>query len=72
MLTDSLLVWAFVLRVIGLALPASEHDKQEDYKLHSFQILSCVAPLIWMSECFVFFILFGFCGVWVFGGREGC
>lgn len=49
-LTDSLLVWAFVLRVIGLAQPAWNHDKQEAYKLHSFQVLSCVAPLIWMSE----------------------
>lgn len=48
-LTDSLLVWAFVLRVIGLAQPAWNHDKQEAYKLHSFQVLSCVAPLIWMK-----------------------
>lgn len=48
LVTDGLLTWAFVLRVIGLA--QKNPKLQEMYKLNSFQVLSCVAPLIWMSE----------------------
>ncbi|KAF8311893.1 calcium activated cation channel [Clavulina sp. PMI_390] len=47
LLTDGLLTWAFTLRLIGLL----QHDEhmQKMYKLHSFQILSTVSPLIWMK-----------------------
>ncbi|KAF8339013.1 uncharacterized protein EI90DRAFT_3144233 [Cantharellus anzutake] len=47
LLTDALLVAAFSLRVAGLA--NSNSDQQASHKLKSFQILACVAPLIWMK-----------------------
>jgi|SRR6267154_4716111 len=42
--TDVLLLTAFILRVSGLAL----HEENRDpLLLHSFQVLSFVSPLIW-------------------------
>lgn len=45
LITDGLLVSAFVLRVTGLSV--NNLDRSADLKLRSFQILSCVAPFIW-------------------------
>ncbi|KAG9037681.1 hypothetical protein FRB95_004527 [Tulasnella sp. JGI-2019a] len=45
--TDTLLITAFSFRIVGISLP--NLDEAAQYKLKSFQILSCVAPLIWMK-----------------------
>ncbi|PPQ64620.1 hypothetical protein CVT24_008357 [Panaeolus cyanescens] len=45
-LEDTLLLTAFSLRIMGLSSPP---DKEAAYRLHSFQILSFVAPFIWNS-----------------------
>ncbi|KZS98082.1 hypothetical protein SISNIDRAFT_481943 [Sistotremastrum niveocremeum HHB9708] len=45
MITDVLLISAFVLRMIGLQTPSDSHN----YHLISFQVLSFVSPFIWMS-----------------------
>jgi hypothetical protein len=42
--TDSLLLTAFVLRILGLL---AHGDDEAAFRLHSFQVLSCVSPLIW-------------------------
>jgi hypothetical protein len=44
-LTDGLLVAAFALRISGIA--ANDYEQKAKYELQSFQVLSCVAPLIW-------------------------
>ncbi|KAG8952607.1 hypothetical protein FRC04_003968 [Tulasnella sp. 424] len=43
-ITDSLLITAFTLRIVGIAL--ADEDAAAGFKLQSFQVLSCVAPLI--------------------------
>ncbi|WWD16556.1 hypothetical protein CI109_100983 [Kwoniella shandongensis] len=53
-LTDGLLLSAFALRVAGLSL---EHNRDKDAQMlhfRSFQVLACVAPLIWMRILTVF------------------
>ncbi|KJA29836.1 hypothetical protein HYPSUDRAFT_60682 [Hypholoma sublateritium FD-334 SS-4] len=45
LVTDSLLLAAFTLRVLGLV--TVDVDKETALRLHSFQILSCVSPFIW-------------------------
>jgi hypothetical protein len=50
LLTDSLMISAFILRVWGLY--AADDDHSSALKLRSFQVLSCVSPLIWMSMWF--------------------
>jgi hypothetical protein len=52
LLTDVLLVVAFAFRIAGLKTAGEEQSAQ--FKLRSFQILSCVAPLIWMKLITVF------------------
>ncbi|EJD01312.1 calcium activated cation channel [Fomitiporia mediterranea MF3/22] len=48
LVTDALLVAAFVLRVVGIYLP--DNDPRSDlYHYKSFQVLSHVAPFIWMK-----------------------
>lgn len=42
--TDVLLLTAFILRVSGLA---SHEGNRDQFFLHSFQVLSFVSPLIW-------------------------
>ncbi|KIM46401.1 hypothetical protein M413DRAFT_441497 [Hebeloma cylindrosporum] len=42
--TDSLLLTAFVLRILGLI---ADGENEAAFRLHSFQILSCVSPFIW-------------------------
>ncbi|CAE6411686.1 unnamed protein product [Rhizoctonia solani] len=46
LITYSLLIAAFVFRVWGLYAP--DDDQSSALKLKSFQLLSCVSPLIWM------------------------
>jgi hypothetical protein len=43
-ITDALLLTAFILRVIGLD---SLDEKGDQIRLHSFQVLSFVSPVIW-------------------------
>lgn len=43
-ITDGILLAAFVLRISSLA---SHGEKRDQFRLHSFQVLSCVAPFIW-------------------------
>jgi hypothetical protein len=43
-ITDALLLTAFILRVSGLASLGGERDQ---LRLHSFQVLSFVSPFIW-------------------------
>jgi hypothetical protein len=51
LLTDALLLAAFVLRVLGMtSLHTIADDEGFQWRLYSFQVLSCVAPLIWISE----------------------
>ncbi|CAE6440768.1 unnamed protein product [Rhizoctonia solani] len=45
--TYSLLITAFVLRIWGLYAP--DDDQSSTLKLMSFQVLSCVSPLIWIK-----------------------
>ncbi|KAF8605353.1 calcium activated cation channel [Ceratobasidium sp. AG-I] len=47
LLTDSLLISAFIFRILGLY--AADDDQSSALKLRSFQVLSCVSPLIWMK-----------------------
>ncbi|KAG8719451.1 hypothetical protein FRC09_011122 [Ceratobasidium sp. 395] len=47
LLTDSLIITAFVLRMWGLYTP--DDNQSSALKLRSFQVLSCVSPLIWMK-----------------------
>ncbi|CAE7086186.1 unnamed protein product [Rhizoctonia solani] len=47
LLAYSLLIAAFILRVWGLFAP--DDDQSSALKLKSFQVLSCVSPLIWMK-----------------------
>ncbi|KAG8716244.1 hypothetical protein FRC11_006638 [Ceratobasidium sp. 423] len=47
LLTSSLLISAFVLRIWGLFTLDDDHSSA--LKLRSFQVLSCVSPLIWMK-----------------------
>ncbi|KAI0303946.1 hypothetical protein BC826DRAFT_201757 [Russula brevipes] len=50
-ITDALLLTAFILRVSGLA---SLDGKRDQLRLHSFQVLSFVSPFIWMKLITVF------------------
>ncbi|KZP00161.1 calcium activated cation channel [Calocera viscosa TUFC12733] len=45
--TDALLIAAFAYRIAGMASPSEQISLL--YHLRSFQILSCVSPLIWMK-----------------------
>ncbi|KAG8717126.1 hypothetical protein FRC08_008161 [Ceratobasidium sp. 394] len=47
LVTDSLIITAFVLRIWGLYTP--DDNQSSALKLRSFQVLSCVSPLIWMK-----------------------
>ncbi|QRV87749.1 ion transport domain-containing protein [Ceratobasidium sp. AG-Ba] len=47
LITDSLIITAFVLRIWGLYAP--DDSQSSALKLKSFQVLSCVSPLIWMK-----------------------
>lgn len=49
--TDVLLLTAFILRVSGLALHKGDRDQ---LLLRSFQVLSFVSPLIWYVHDFFF------------------
>lgn len=49
-ITDVLLFTAFILRVSGLA---SHEANRDQLLLHSFQVLSFVAPLIWYVLYFI-------------------
>lgn len=51
-ITDALLITAFTLRIVGIAL--ADEDTAAQFKLESFQVLSCIAPLIWMRLITVF------------------
>ena len=46
LITDALLVAAFILRVIGMYVP-DQDNRSEAYHYQSFQVLSHVAPFIW-------------------------
>jgi hypothetical protein len=49
-MTDGLLLSAFILRVMGIRIDLDHDPKQAAHlQLKSFQVLSCVAPLIWMK-----------------------
>lgn len=50
LMTDSLLIAAFSLRVTGIA---AQGDRETLLRTRSFQCLSFVAPLIWMSTFFM-------------------
>ncbi|WVF67133.1 hypothetical protein IAT40_001878 [Kwoniella sp. CBS 6097] len=54
LLTDGLLLSAFALRVAGLTLDSSKEKQAELLHFRSFQVLACVAPLIWMKLLTVF------------------
>jgi hypothetical protein len=45
--TDIILLTAFTLRIIGLFF--DNDDMEQSYHFRSFQVLSCVAPLIWVK-----------------------
>jgi len=47
--TDALLVTAFSLRVYGIYIPDTGDGMSDKYHFQSFQVLSHVAPLIWMK-----------------------
>jgi len=52
--TDVLLLSAFALRIAGLSLDESKSEQAQQLHFKSFQVLSCVAPLIWVklvSDC---------------------
>ncbi|BEJ15939.1 hypothetical protein CspHIS471_0505440 [Cutaneotrichosporon sp. HIS471] len=53
LITDALIIVAFSLRVAGIRL---DSDSEERANLHyrSFQVLACVAPLIWLRLITVF------------------
>ncbi|GFZ42615.1 hypothetical protein JCM24511_00332 [Saitozyma sp. JCM 24511] len=51
-LTDIILLAAFTLRVIGLVM--DDNGQEQQYHFRSFQVLSCVAPLIWVKLLTVF------------------
>ncbi|TYJ58757.1 hypothetical protein B9479_000593 [Cryptococcus floricola] len=51
---DVLLVTAFGLRVAGLSVDPSDTDTSQHLHFRSFQVLSCVAPFIWMKLLTVF------------------
>ncbi|WRT65647.1 uncharacterized protein IL334_002592 [Kwoniella shivajii] len=53
-LTDGLLLSAFALRIAGLSLDPSKDDQASTLHFRSFQLLACVAPLIWMKLLTVF------------------
>lgn len=48
-LIDGLLTSAFVLRIMGITKDASKAEEAQYLRFKSFQILSCVAPLIWIK-----------------------
>ncbi|KAF5363683.1 hypothetical protein D9756_000150 [Leucocoprinus leucothites] len=50
--TDMLLIAAFVFRVIGMN--TANDDAGAYWRLYSFQVLSCVAPFIWMKLVTIF------------------
>jgi hypothetical protein len=52
LITDSLLLAAFILRVVGIVLGGDSVN----LRLTSFQVLSFVAPFIWcvLTQCTVF------------------
>lgn len=52
-LTDVLILTAFSLRIAGLRLD-SDSEERANLHLHSFQVLACVAPLIWLRIITVF------------------
>ncbi|KAM6496066.1 hypothetical protein JOM56_008772 [Amanita muscaria] len=52
---DAILLSAFILRVVGIT---SSGERSADMRLHSFRVLSYVAPLLWMlKESGIFFAL---------------
>ncbi|KAF8812231.1 calcium activated cation channel [Phlegmacium glaucopus] len=51
LITDSILLAAFTLRIIGFV---SSGEQQASMRLYSFQVLSCVSPFIWMKLITVF------------------
>ncbi|KAK8861535.1 hypothetical protein IAR55_002357 [Kwoniella newhampshirensis] len=53
-LTDGLLLTAFGLRVAGLSLEPTREKDAQMLHFRSFQVLACVAPLIWMKLLTVF------------------
>ncbi|CAA7260062.1 unnamed protein product [Cyclocybe aegerita] len=50
-ITDSLLLTAFTVRIVGLHATG---ERSSTMHLRSFQVLSCVAPFIWMKLVTVF------------------
>ncbi|KAF8204720.1 calcium activated cation channel [Pholiota molesta] len=51
-ITDSILLSAFILRIIGLV--TVDEDKESALRLRSFQILSCVSPFICIEIITIF------------------
>ncbi|KXN86125.1 Calcium channel YVC1 [Leucoagaricus sp. SymC.cos] len=52
LITDTLLLLAFIFRVLGMQ--TTSDDVGSYWRLYSFQILSCVAPFIWMKLITIF------------------
>jgi hypothetical protein len=48
-MTDGLLLSAFGMRVAGLMMGADKSEQAQNLHFKSFQVLSCVAPLIWIK-----------------------
>lgn len=44
LVTDAILLVAFILRMIGLGLSG---EQEALVRLYSFQVLSCASPFIW-------------------------
>ncbi|EIW66614.1 hypothetical protein TREMEDRAFT_74757 [Tremella mesenterica DSM 1558] len=53
-ITDGLLLSAFALRIAGLSMEDNKSEKAQQLHFKSFQVLSCVAPLIWIKLLTVF------------------
>ncbi|WVO13318.1 hypothetical protein L204_100932 [Cryptococcus depauperatus] len=53
-ITDCLLLTAFALRMAGLFIDTKQSDQSQSLHFRSFQVLSCVAPFIWMKLLTVF------------------
>lgn len=46
LITNGLLIAAFVLRIMGIA--SHDQTKSDNWHFRSFQVLACVSPFIWM------------------------
>ena len=48
-LTDGLLLSAFAIRIAGIYMDETLSKRAQELHFKSFQVLSCVAPLIWIK-----------------------